>query len=136
MRALLAGLILIPCIAQADWSHSNKGQHNGWQQNRWPQHNADHCTDDNHYNQSRTGYDRLGYNRGPGEVALRQGYYDGRLSSRELRDLREKQQELEREQIKYQRDGWISRSERGELDHDYREFYGSLNHELNDGERW
>ena len=71
------------------------------------------------------------------DTQIRQGINSGRLSSREVSELRQKEAEIRRKEIALLRDGHLSSSERGEIQGNINEFNKKLNHELNDGEkRW
>lgn len=72
---------------------------------------------------------------GSSDDAIRRGIQSGRLSRDEVRELRDKEHDLQRERAEYLADGRLSRHEREDLRDDYQDFFGDLNHELNDGER-
>lgn len=69
------------------------------------------------------------------ENAIRDGARRGELSRAELRDLREKQQNLERERSVYWADGRLTERERQDLQNDYRDLEKDLNHNIRDGEK-
>lgn len=130
--------IFIPAIANADWSHGHgwgKGHDRG-------------CNDYSVYRDR--GYDRYsnwGYGRGGSyfedtsygsdSQAIWGGIKSGRLSDREVRGLREDQEDIRRKERAYWSDGRLSRGEREDLRDEVEDFRKDLRHELNDGEtRW
>ena len=71
----------------------------------------------------------------PNDRAIQRGIHSGRLSNREVSDLREDQRDIRRKEMEYRSDGYLSSKERKDLAGDYREFREDLDHEMNDGER-
>ncbi|MFN8392519.1 MAG: hypothetical protein U0136_19655 [Bdellovibrionota bacterium] len=141
-RLLLLTTLLLPASAWADFGHSgrhhdrdddcDRGYHSsnyssGW--NHSPQWNGWYGSHGNYRPQPQ--YDGYFSN------VIRSGYRSGELSPREVRELRESEQDLERKRAAYLRDGWLSNREREDLRDDYKDLRKELNHELHDGEhRW
>lgn len=84
------------------------------------------------YNFHRRGYEPT---RWSGYNAISSGIHSGRLSNDEVRELRRDQYEIQQKQRAYYSDGYLSRSERQDLQDARDDYYKDLNHELNDGER-
>ncbi|MBX7137914.1 MAG: hypothetical protein K1X83_08025 [Oligoflexia bacterium] len=85
-----------------------------------------------------TQYRQPAFNSGDGAAwdsrELWHGVQSGQLSAREVRDLKDRQAELQREYARYRADGYLSSAERRDLERDHDAYRRSLNHELNDGE--
>jgi hypothetical protein len=73
--------------------------------------------------------------RRPDDRLISYGVQSGRLSPRELEDLRRDQQNIQREEQKYLSDGYLDSRERNDLYKDKEAYKKDLYHELNDGER-
>lgn len=142
LGVIAAGLIFtIPQLAQADrgghWesrggrdryysSYNVRNQNHsngfGWGSgNRWHENRG-------HYHRKHPRNSRF-------DGDLSHGVRTGQLSRAEVAELRDKREQLARQEWRYRRDGYLSRSEREDLRDDYQDYQRDLRHELNDGER-
>ena len=161
--AATALICLTPTFASADWRDNpghNKHQNFRWPESSWgkghpkpqfhPNANYSHSytppvwrepirADNPWHGRGNNSYQTYGYGNGYGSGlgsdAIWQGYSSGRLSPREVLELREKAQDVRRQEISYRSDGRLSDRERRDLQGEYQDFYHDLSHELNDGER-
>lgn len=141
LLAILTFLALaLPAVAFADsgkwhyrpyYSNGKKGCSDGqpYSSNYYWQNDGHNS----YYNYSRpTSYWNSGTNLN--SAGLWQGVRSGRLSDREVYELRNEQRKLSQEEARYRADGWLSTFERRDLYNDYRSYNQKLQHELNDGE--
>lgn len=145
----VAVLLTVPALAQADWKKGDNGLHKGWYKHDWKDHKNDHDHDyhSRYDNDHRYSYNNYNYNHynGPSyfsspfqqqsAFAMSRGTESGRLSSREVWELRDKQREIQNREAAYRRDGYLSGSERDKLNDDIRDYWKKYDHEYNDGER-
>jgi hypothetical protein len=125
----LFALMFTPGLSVADWNEKRHGYHEhkwgGGSQKRYQYERHDSWDDrywDN-YRKPMSSGNSFWY-----------GVKSGRLSDREVRDLREAQWELRQKEREYWSDGSLSRREQEDLWDSYRDYRKELNHNLNDGE--
>ena len=87
------------------------------------------------YNNYNYNYRPHTYDNYSPKSIIREGVQTGRLSDREVADLRDHQREVEQRKDSYLADGKLSWKESQKLQADENSFQKEINHELNDGEK-
>jgi hypothetical protein len=129
-KLLILAAIGIPAVARADDEHSRYG---GWyERNHWYERQDFQTPNRQWYRHRDRNYGRPFNNI---DWRVRNGIRSGRLSDDEIRDLREHENDVRREEARYMSDGYLSRSEMEDLRGDYNSLNRDLQHQLNDGER-